>query len=164
MEPICECLIAFCEVTLQAVIEYQESEDNSKECLLEMLELALHYLVLLEEYLSTETTDLIRIIQQLLMSISCDQESRNNKAVQRGRPKLIIDKERLVFLKECGFKSKDIAAFLGCCTRKIERRINEYSILHRCDVYSAVTDAELDERVSSIIVFFPRCGQKSVDG
>ena len=36
---------AFCEVVLFAVIvEYQENEDNNKDCLLEMLDPALHYL------------------------------------------------------------------------------------------------------------------------
>ena len=32
------------------------------------------------------------------------------------------------------------------------------------NVYASVTDAELDERVSHIVSFFPICGQKSVDG
>ena len=53
MDSIRECVLAFCEVVLQAVVvEYQENEDNSKECLLEML---LHYLVLLEQYVGTES-------------------------------------------------------------------------------------------------------------
>ena len=63
MESACECVVAFCEVVLQAVIaEYQENNGNSKECLLETLELALHYLVLLEQYLGRESTLLITII------------------------------------------------------------------------------------------------------
>ena len=162
---ICDCVVAFCEVVLQAVIiEYQEDEDNNKECLLEMLELVLQYLVLIEHYLGGgESTLLIRMIQQLLMSISSEQESRNNRGTQRGRPKVDIDKERLIFLKECGFNTKDVATFFGCSSRTIERRINEYGIPRRCDVYSAVTDAELDEKVLSVVTFFPRCGQKSVD-
>ena len=63
MESACECVVAFCEVVLQAVIaEYQENDGNSKECLLETLELALQYLVLLEQYLGRESTLLITII------------------------------------------------------------------------------------------------------
>ena len=120
-----------------------------------MLELALHYLVLLEQYLGAESILIIRIMQQLINS------EQSNEATTRGRPKIYIDQERLIFLKECGFKTKDIASIFGCSAR-IERRINEYGIPRRCDVYySAVTDAELDEKVLS---FFPRCGQKSVDG
>ena len=164
-ESACECVIAFCEVVIQALcLDYQENEESSKECLLEMVELALHYLVLLEQYLGAECTLLITIIQQLLVSINLEEESRNNKDNQRGRPKVDIDRERLIFLKECGFKTKDIASFFGCSTRTIERRINEYGIRHRCDVYSDVSDAELDEKVLSIVSFSPRCGQKSVDG
>ena len=107
-------VVAFCEVVVQAVItEYQEIHDNSKECLLEMLKLALHYLVLLEQYLGMENTSLITVIQQLLVSVSSEQESRNNQANQRGRPKVDIDRERLILLKDCGFKTKDIASFFG---------------------------------------------------
>ena len=42
--------------------------------------------------------------------------------------------------------------------------MHEYSIPRRCDVYSAISDADLDEKISSIVTFSPRCGQKSVDG
>ena len=49
--------------------------------------------------------------------------------------------------------------------KTIERHMKEYSIPCRCDVYSTITDAELvHKNVSSIIIFFPRCGHKSVDG
>ena len=88
-ESACECVIAFCEVVIQAVsLDYQENEESSKECLLEMVELALHYLVLLEQYRGAECTLLITIIQQLLVSINLEEESRNNKDNQRGRPKV----------------------------------------------------------------------------
>ena len=42
----------------------------------------------------------------------------------------------------------------------IERRLNEYSIPCRHQ-YSSITE---DENISSIISFFPGCGEKSVDG
>ena len=103
------------------------------------------------------------MIRQILVQIN-EEESSTLRTVHRGRPKVVIDKERLLFLRECGFKIKDFAAFFQCSRRTIERRINEYSIPHRCDVYSSTTDAELDEKVSSIVTFFHGCGQKSVDG
>lgn len=44
MDPVSECALAFCEVVLHTVIvAYEENEDNRKECILEMVELALHY-------------------------------------------------------------------------------------------------------------------------
>ena len=89
-----ESVVAFCEVVLQAVIaEYQEDGDNN-ECLLEMLELALHYHVVLEQHLGTQSTLLIAVIQQLLASVSSERDLQNNQATQRGRP-------------DCGDKLKD---------------------------------------------------------
>ena len=88
------------------------------------------------------------------VSINAEQVSRNNEATRRGRPKVMIDSERLIFLKECGFKIKDIAAFFGCCAGTIERCFQEYSIPRRRDVYSAISDADLDEKVLSIVSFF----------
>ena len=166
MESACEGVVAFCEVVLLAVVaEYQENDDdNSKECLLEMLELALPYLVLLDQHLGADSTLLIALMQQILRLISSEHDLQNSHTTQRGRPKVEVDKDRLIFLKDCGFKTKDIASFFGCSAKTIERRINEYAIPRRCDVYCAVTDSELDEKVFSIVSFFPQCGQKSVDG
>lgn len=48
-------------------------------------------------------------------------------------------------------RSKTLLHFLDA----IEKHINEYSIPHHCDVYSAVSDADLDGKVSSIVSFFP---------
>ncbi len=150
----------FCEVTLQAVIsEYGENnEETDKNCLLEMLELSLSYLDLVEEQLGT---DLHSMFCQIVVQI---QQSKEQQILKRGRPKVLIDKERLIFLKDCGFSVTYIAMFFGCSRRTIERRISEYSIPRRCDVYSSTSDSELDEKVLNIVSLFPGCGQKSVDG
>ena len=45
----------------------------------------------------------------------------------RGQPRLSIHKEQLEYLLDVGFKIKDIALILGCCTRTIERRMSEFT-------------------------------------
>ena len=87
------CLLFVRFVLLPVIVEYHENEDNNKDCLLEMLELALHYLVLFEGCLEPECVLLITTIQQLLVSINTKQVSRNNEATHRGRPKVMIDRD-----------------------------------------------------------------------
>ena len=87
----------------------------------------------------------------MLIKINEDQDAIDRESIRRGRPKIVIERERLVFLQQCGFKIKDIATILGCSRCTVERRINEYNIPHRSDLYSSISDAELDEKVSSII-------------
>lgn len=50
-----ECLL-FCEVALRAVlVDYEENTDvENRDCLLEMLELALRYILVMEEELDDE--------------------------------------------------------------------------------------------------------------
>ncbi len=167
MEALCERVLTFSEVVLEAVIiEYrQTTADSDKEFLLELLELAVSYLLLLEHNFHSETiSQLIEIIHQILIEVNLEQDLRHHRAVTKGRPKVIIDPDRLLFLRNCNFKTGDIASFFGCSRKTIERRLHEYSIPCRHDQYSSVTEEELDEKVSSIISFFPGCGQKSVDG
>ncbi len=82
-----------------------------------------------------------------------DQELRYHRAVTRGRPKVVVDKDRLLFLRDCGFKVGDIATFFGCNRRTIERHLHEYGIPNRRSQYASVTDQELDKMVLSIVSF-----------
>lgn len=43
----------------------------------------------------------------------------------------------------------------------MERRVNEYGITSDL---SSISDFELDEKILSVVSFFPSCGQKSIDG
>ena len=60
-----------------------------------------------------------------------------------GRPKYIINEEKLVFLKQLGFTWKNIAAMLLVSRWTIYRRINQLR-LHEVTGYSNLTDEELD--------------------
>ena len=166
-DSFCESVLTFSEVVLEAVIiEYQQTtEGNGKEFLLELLELEVGYLVLVEENIDNDIiSQLIEIIHRILIEVNLKQDLRHHRATYRGRSKVVIDRDRLLFLKNCGFKIEYIATFFGCCRRTIERRLNEYSIPCRHDQYSSITEDKLDEKISSIISFFPGCGEKSVDG
>ena len=78
-----------------------------------MLELAVSFLLIVEEHLGTEITELVEMIHQILIQVNYEQESRNRRVVNRGRPKVVIDKDRLLFLKNCGFKINEIATFFN---------------------------------------------------
>ena len=110
LESLCEYVLAFCDVVLEAVIiEYQQTcKDNEKQCL---LELAVSYLLIVEEHLGTEITQLVETIHQILIQMNYEQESRDRRVFNRGRLKVVIDKDRLLFLKNCGFKINDVATF-----------------------------------------------------
>ena len=60
-----------------------------------------------------------------------------------GRPKYIINEEKLVFLKQLGFTWKNIAAMFLVSRWAIYRRINQLG-LHEVTGYSNLTDEELD--------------------
>ena len=139
IDSLCESILTFSEVVLEAVIiEYrQTTEDNGKEFLLELLELAVGYLVLIEENIHNDIiSQLIEIIHRFLIEVNLEQDLRHHRTTYRGRRKVVIDRDRLLFLNNCGFKIEYIATFFGCCRTTIDRRLNEHSILCRHDQYS----------------------------
>ncbi len=165
-----DCVLKFCEASLQAVKFDCLEEDTTRnnECLLEMLEMSINYLDLVSTSSSStpgsshdEAVTLRCTLWEILVILSNEQEDREQTAVRRGRPKIVIARDRLLFLTDCGFKTNDISAIFGCSRRTVERRIMEYDIP---SMYASITDAELDEKVFRIVSVFPMCGQKSVDG
>ncbi len=85
MEGLCESVLRFSEVVLEAVIvEYtQTTEDNDKELLLELLELAVGCLVLIEGSFYIEiVVQLIEIIHQI--EVNVDQELRYRAVTKTG--------------------------------------------------------------------------------
>ena len=164
MGTLYDCVLTFCEATLEAVkfdcIEEEEdsTRENTKECLLEMLEMSINYLDLVS---NDEAVTLRCTLWEILVILSNKQENREQR---RGRPKIVIARDRLLFLRDCGFKMNDISVIFGCSRRTVERRLLEYDIPRQCDMYASITNAELDEKVLRIVSMFPMCGQKSVDG
>lgn len=80
-----------------------------------------------------------------------------------GRPTYDIPLSQLQYLIENGFTIGDISSIIGVSRRTINRRIQQYGFsLRQC--YSQLSDAELDNIVSSILHDFPNCGYRRMDG
>lgn len=77
-----------------------------------------------------------------------------------GRPAIEIPEGQLRFLSENGFKANDIAQMFECSCRTILRRLKEYNIDY--NVYTDISDVQLDEIVSDIAARLPCCGIRSM--
>ena len=89
-------------------------------------------------------------------------QERERFQIHRGRPRLQINQEQLIFLAESNFRVKDIATLFSCSSRTIERRLHDLHI--RLRDFSDISDAELDEIVGRIVTLHPRSGEKTVSG
>ena len=81
----------------------------------------------------------------------------------RGRPRLDIGQEQLIFLVDHGFSVSSIAELLGVCRSTVNRRMREWdlSVARR---YADINDAELDRTVLEIKRGFPDAGYSMMDG
>ena len=82
---------------------------------------------------------------------------------RRGRPKLGIRKEQLVYLINLNFSVVDIARLFGISKRTMHRRMSEYG-LSIASTYSDIEDDDLDEIVRGILQDFPRTGYQRMMG
>lgn len=121
---------------------------------------ALQYIVILED-VSVLVPPVVQALRELIAAMTTVQEESQRRNL-RGRPRIQIDENQLSFLIEKGFRVKDIASIFSCSRRTIERRMNDLGV--RARDYSSVSDAELDDMVSSIINLHPQSGQKTVSG
>ena len=96
MGTLYDCVLTFCKATLEAVkldcIEEDEdsTRENTKECLLEMLEMSINYLDLVS---NDEAATLRCTLWEILVILSNKQENREQR---RGRPKIVIARDRLI--------------------------------------------------------------------
>uniref|UniRef100_A0A7M5V6S7 Integrase catalytic domain-containing protein n=2 Tax=Clytia hemisphaerica TaxID=252671 RepID=A0A7M5V6S7_9CNID len=81
----------------------------------------------------------------------------------RGRPRLLIDIEKLHYLLSLNFTANDIANFFGTSRSTICRRLSDQSISIK-NTYSKMPDYELDESVKTILDEFPRTGYRRMKG
>ena len=122
-----------------------------------LLEQVLQYYILVADPIDE---DILLALRDLLATVLANKESRTMR--NRGRPQIMIEKEKLSFLIEQGFKINDISVIFGCCRRTIERRMQMYGISQYSG--SQISDLELDNAVHQITALFPRIGAKSVSG
>ena len=69
---------------------------------------------------------------------------------ERGRPRSLVSKERLKYLRQdlC-FSWDEAAAILHTSSKTLQRRAKEWDI----SKYSVISDAELDDLVNTIAIF-----------
>lgn len=81
----------------------------------------------------------------------------------RGRPKFDIPRCQLEYLLEKRFTVPCIGQIIGVSVRTVRRRMSEYGLNVR-DMYSQITDQQLDGIVREIQNEFPTCGNRQMQG
>lgn len=133
---------------------YVTAENDTVAEILEVAERLLQlYFLLYDE----DESELYFSFKSLVCAI---KEDRQMRTIGRGRPRVEIEKEQLLYLVEEGFKVKDISLMFGCCRRTVERIMHQYNISVRN--YTAISEAQLDTKVQEITTLFPNCGEKTV--
>ena len=87
----------------------------------------------------------------------------SNRYRARGRPRIEITYTQLAFLLENRFTVPQIAAIKRVSCSTVERRMVEYGLSVR-ELYSTISDGELDRIVRVIYDTFPMCGNKVMAG
>ena len=80
-----------------------------------------------------------------------------------GRPSFIISINQLSFLLENMFSVPMIAEILNVSVSTVRRRMTDYGLSVR-QLYSSISDQELDEIVREIQLQFPNCGNIQMKG
>ena len=125
---------------------------------------------LLVRYASTEGIDprVIDLLREVKDTITSSQSTSSRTASTiftgvQGRPKFSIPKEQLQFLIEQRFNIPTIASILCVSRRTVERRLQEFGLSCR-EVYSTMSDEDLDTVINSILNDFPETGYKRMTG
>ena len=82
----------------------------------------------------------------------------------RGRPKVIIDQEKIEFLRELRFSWTQIAALFGVCRRTLYTVRSEYGMIGDQHSFTSISDQELRDVVVSIKHDMPDIGYNMMRG
>ena len=85
-----------------------------------------------------------------------------SNGASRGRPRFIISKEQLEYLRSLSFTWTDISSLLGVSRMTIFRRCQEFGLIDEPD--RVLTDSELANKVSQIKNTIPDAGEKLIIG
>lgn len=116
----------------------------------------------MEEYLPNGHS-LVALCTEVRDTVLYQQEGQHESSSHRGRPRIMISEEQLLFYVENGFKVCDIAALFGCSRRTVERRMQEFGVT-RENRYTTITDGDLVQKIGGILAHQPNSGEKTVDG
>ena len=92
---------------------------------------------------------------------SRDEDEATPLTMERGRPKVFVDDEKLQQLRTQGFTWDQISTLMGGISGKtLQRRAREFNISY----YTNISDTNLDAAVSQIISHFPNSGEVMING
>ena len=79
---------------------------------------------------------------------------------QRGRPKVSVDRQQLIFIRSLRFSWEDISAILGVSASTLRRRARAWQV----HTFSSMSDSELDEVITDLLHNFPNAGEALLRG
>lgn len=82
----------------------------------------------------------------------------------RGRPKIHLDEDQLLYLQDLQFKWNDIAKMFGISRMTLYRRRKELGLLDTHPRYSSVSDNQLRTYVEEIKSDMPDSGERMING
>ena len=152
----------FAERVLQAVVtEVAQSVSSERmEVLFDLCSQVLQYAILLESE-NPKAVPFVESLRALLRQMADSMELRLT-VVHRGRPRLQIMEEQLLFLVESGFQVGVIASIMNCSRRTIERRLVEFGITSH--QFTHISDYDLDQVVGEINSLHPQSGERVIRG
>ena len=142
-QQLSQTALDFAERVLQAVVT-EIGHSVSRERMDELFDLcsqALEYAILLES-VTPEALPFVESLRALLHQMADSMEPRL-PAIHRGRPRLQIMEEQLMFLVESGFQIGVIASLMNCSRRTIQRRLLEFGITSHH--FTHISDFDLDQ-------------------
>ena len=118
----------------------------------------------------SELIDEIEVIYEHWLCIEAGVESCNvGYCAQRlrygvGRPRVVIEKEKIEFLRELRFTWTQIASIFGVCRRTLYTIRSENGMLENDEPFSRVSDEELCEHIQLIKQDMPDIGYNMIRG
>ena len=159
-----ETIDALEESMLWVKAQITAEEPGSEDALIRVADHILQCCLLLEDILSTNDFDSVRMCVSEIRDYFWEQKMlRLMQCRGRGRPKVAVSSEQMVFYLEHGFTVADIARIFTCSRRTIERRMKEAGLSVK-GTYSCISDSELVSITQQIISRHPKVGEKMMDG
>lgn len=173
-------VLQFTQHLVRQVENYELGEDPSERLseLLDSGEILYGHLerISMSGLISTSVVDLIREMLLIARNIFCDQHATcaNHHGIvaaatpiqvtgRRGRPRFLISEDTLCYLLEHGFNVPNISRMVGVSVSTIRRRMTELGI-RISNMYSTISDNELDAKIREIKEYFPNHGSRMLQG
>lgn len=121
-----------------------------------------HLVVIEFQKLITRLEERFNNFTDVRATYCCPNESLDT-AIQ-GRPRLLIPQEQLEGLRSLGFSWVTIAKMLGVSERTVRRRKQEYNMSSSTDIFSEISDSEIDKFMKFILQVSPNSGERMIIG